>query len=92
MSLLSSSKYLSKNNVHRIFIKKNLPVLNPLLAGYGHKQAADDNPGISLSAIGRWMRAEQGPITSSVTKNSVLNTPLNYISCCPCSGILYVVV
>jgi len=30
--------------------------------GYTHKQAAD-NLGISLSAIGRWVRAEQGPKT-----------------------------
>jgi transposase len=43
-----------------------------LLAGYTHKQAAD-NPGISLSAIGRWLRSEKGPITPSATKKSVLN-------------------
>ena len=40
--------------------------------GYTHKQAAD-NLGISLSAIGRWVRAEQGPITPSATKKKVLN-------------------
>lgn len=40
--------------------------------GYTHKQAAD-NLGISLSAIGRWVRAEQGPATSSTTKKKVLN-------------------
>jgi transposase len=40
--------------------------------GYTHKQAAD-NPGISLSAIGRWVRAEQGSIAPSSTKKSVLN-------------------
>jgi len=40
--------------------------------GYTHKQAAD-NLGISLSAIGRWVRAEQGPTTASVTRKKVLN-------------------
>ena len=40
--------------------------------GYTHKQAAD-NLGISLSAIGRWVRAEQGPATVSTTKKKVLN-------------------
>jgi len=40
--------------------------------GYTHKQAAD-NLGISLSAIGRWVRAEKGPITPLATKKSVLN-------------------
>jgi transposase-like protein len=42
--------------------------------GYTHKQAAD-NLGISLSAIGRWVRAEKGPITPSATKKSVLGSP-----------------
>lgn len=32
--------------------------------GYTHQQAAD-NLGISLSAIGRWGRAEQGPTALS---------------------------
>jgi transposase len=40
--------------------------------GYTHKQAAD-NLGISLSAIGRWVRAKKGAITPSATKKSVLN-------------------
>ena len=40
--------------------------------GYTHKQAAD-NLGISLSAIGRWVRAEQGSLSPSATKKSVLN-------------------
>jgi transposase len=40
--------------------------------GYTHKQAAD-NLGISLSTIGRWVRAEQGSIAPSSTKKSVLN-------------------
>ena len=40
--------------------------------GYTHKQAAD-NPGISLRAIGRWARAEQGSIAPSTIKKSVLN-------------------
>ena len=40
--------------------------------GYTNKQAAD-NPGISLSAIGRWVRAEQGSLSPSATKKSVLN-------------------
>ena len=40
--------------------------------GYTHKQAAD-NLGISLSAIGRWVRAEQGLTTASATRKKVLN-------------------
>ena len=40
--------------------------------GYTHKQAAD-NLGISLSAIGRWVRAEQGLPTPLATRKSVLN-------------------
>ena len=41
--------------------------------GYTHNQAAD-NLGISLSALGRWVRAERGTSTSiSAEKNSVLN-------------------
>lgn len=40
--------------------------------GYTHKQAAD-NLGISISAIGRWVRAEQGSISPSATKKSVMN-------------------
>ena len=40
--------------------------------GYTHKQAAD-NLDISLSAIGRWVRAEQGSIAPSATKKSVMN-------------------
>jgi len=40
--------------------------------GYTHKHAAD-NLGISLSAIGRWVRAEQGPTTESATRKKVLN-------------------
>jgi transposase len=40
--------------------------------GYTHQQAAD-NLGISLSAIGRWVRAEQGSLSPSATKKSVLN-------------------
>jgi transposase len=40
--------------------------------GYTHKQAAN-NLGISLSAIGRWVRAEQGPTTASATRKKVLN-------------------
>jgi transposase len=39
--------------------------------GYTHQQAAD-NLGVSLSAIGRWVRAEQGPTTPSATKKKVL--------------------
>ena len=31
--------------------------------GYTHNQAAD-SLGISLSALGRWVRAERGPATS----------------------------
>jgi transposase len=40
--------------------------------GYTHQQAAD-NLGVSLSAIGRWVRAEQGPATASSAKKNVLN-------------------
>ena len=39
---------------------------------YTHKQAAD-NPGVSLSAIGRWLRAEQGSKVPTATKKNVLN-------------------
>ncbi|MDD5580964.1 MAG: transposase [Methylobacter sp.] len=42
--------------------------------GYTHKQAAD-NLGISLSAIGRWVRAEKGPTNTSVIKKKVLHLP-----------------
>jgi transposase len=40
--------------------------------GYTHRQAAD-NLGISLSALGRWVRAEQGPVAVSTSKRAVLN-------------------
>jgi transposase len=40
--------------------------------GYTHQQAAD-NLGISLSAIGRWSRAERTPIATSATKKATLN-------------------
>jgi transposase len=41
--------------------------------GYTHNQAAD-SLGISLSALGRWVRAERGPAASvSAEKKSVLN-------------------
>ena len=40
--------------------------------GYTHQQAAD-NLGISLSAIGRWSRAERGPTNPSITKTAALN-------------------
>jgi transposase len=40
--------------------------------GYTHQQAAD-NLGISLSAIGRWSRAERGAATTSATKTAALN-------------------
>ena len=41
--------------------------------GYTHNQAAD-SLGISLSALGRWVRAERGPATSvSAEKKAVLN-------------------
>jgi len=40
--------------------------------GYTHQQAAD-NLGISLSAIGRWVRAEQEPTSPSATQKKVLN-------------------
>ena len=39
---------------------------------YSHQQAAD-HVGISLSALGRWVRAEQGPTTASATRKKVLN-------------------
>ncbi len=39
---------------------------------YTHQQAAD-NLGISLSAIGRWVRAERGSTTDGETKEVVLN-------------------
>jgi transposase len=40
--------------------------------GYTHQQAAD-NLGISLSAIGRWPRAERAPTAASATKKATLN-------------------
>jgi transposase len=40
--------------------------------GYTQEQAAE-SLGISLSAIGRWVRAERGPASSSAEKKSVLN-------------------
>jgi transposase len=40
--------------------------------GYTHKQAAD-NLGVSLGAIGRWVRAEKGSTAASSTKKKVLN-------------------
>lgn len=40
--------------------------------GYTHQQAAD-HLGISLSAIGRWSRAERSPARSSSKKKSILN-------------------
>ena len=40
--------------------------------GYTHQQAAD-SLGISLSAIGRWSRAERGPANTSPTKTLTLN-------------------
>ena len=40
--------------------------------GYTHQQAAY-NLGISLSAIGRWSRAERGPANTSPTKTVTLN-------------------
>ena len=52
-----------KNDAARLVIEK----------GYTHNQAAD-SLGISLSALGRWVRAERGPATSvSAEKKSVLN-------------------
>ncbi|MEQ1543428.1 helix-turn-helix transcriptional regulator [Methyloglobulus sp.] len=40
--------------------------------GYTHQQAAD-NLGISLSAMGRWVRAERAPTATSATKKATLN-------------------
>ncbi len=40
--------------------------------GYSHQQAAD-SLGVSLSAIGRWVRAERGPVLVSGKKNSLIN-------------------
>lgn len=40
--------------------------------GYTQQQAAD-SLGVSLSAIGRWVRAEGGPAGGSVEKKLVLN-------------------
>ena len=39
---------------------------------YTHKQAAE-NLGISLTALGRWVRAEKEPTIASTTKKKVLN-------------------
>lgn len=40
--------------------------------GYSHQQAAD-HLGISLSAIGRWARAERTPVRPSSEKKIILN-------------------
>lgn len=40
--------------------------------GYTHQQAAD-SLGVSLSAIGRWVRAERGPANVLNEKNIPLN-------------------
>jgi transposase len=40
--------------------------------GYTHQQAAD-HLGISLSAIGRWARAERTPKAASATKAAAMN-------------------
>jgi transposase len=40
--------------------------------GYSHQQAAD-NLGISLSAIGRWARAERGSAATATTKAAALS-------------------
>lgn len=40
--------------------------------GYTQQQAAD-NLGISLSALGRWVRAERGSVSDGETKKVVLN-------------------
>ena len=40
--------------------------------GYTHRQAAD-NLGISLSALGRWVKVEQGSVALSTLKRGVLN-------------------
>jgi transposase len=40
--------------------------------GYTHRQAAD-NLGVSLSAIGRWVRAERGPVATNTTKKKIFN-------------------
>jgi transposase len=41
--------------------------------GYTHQQVAD-SLGVSLSAVGRWSRAERGPVSSpSSTKTATLN-------------------
>jgi transposase len=40
--------------------------------GYSHQQVAD-NLGISLSAIGRWSRAERSSTTPSTSKTAVFN-------------------
>ena len=40
--------------------------------GYGHQQAAD-HLGISLSAMGRWVKAERTPKVAPVTKAAAVN-------------------
>lgn len=51
-----------KQDAARLVIEKN----------YTHQQAAD-SLGISLSAMGRWVRAERGPVTPVFKNKSVLN-------------------
>ena len=40
--------------------------------GYTYRQSAD-NLGISLSALGRWVKVEQGSVALSTLKRGVLN-------------------
>lgn len=47
--------------------------------GYTHQQAAD-SLGVSLSAIGRWSRAEGGSAHTSPTKTAALNLS-DQVSC-----------
>ncbi|MEQ1768088.1 MAG: transposase [Methylotenera sp.] len=40
--------------------------------GYTHQQASD-SLGVSLSALGRWVRAERKPVSVAIGKNQPLN-------------------
>ena len=67
-----SNETKQKRPKYTLEFKKNAAQL-VIEKGYTHNQAAD-SLGISLSARGRWVRAERGPATSvSAEKKSVLN-------------------
>ncbi len=66
-----SKQKKSKRPVYNLEFKQDAAKL-VIEKGYTHQQAAD-SLGVSLSAIGRWVRAERGPPTATPGVGSVLN-------------------